>query len=215
MPFIDQRLRFLIAAFRRVAQRFRRVAVHQDLPREHQRVAPLRFREEGFGRLRMHRAKGDSGRRAVAQELVEEETRIAGAMGRICKLLFLDEGVFSQPFEKLRAEAPDHLGLREMDVRIDEARQDEVGAMILDRRAVRQRGDERPRFTRLSHEAVFDDQRAVFDIVPGPLARLARIGGEPEQTAAQDLGRASSFPCAHAAARSRFNLAMAASCFSS
>ena len=102
VPFADQRLRLIVAALGRIAQGFGRVAIHQHLARDHERVAPLRFREEGIGRLRMHRAERARGRRAVAQQLVEEETRNAFAMRRVRKPLFLDEGVFVQPIEQLR-----------------------------------------------------------------------------------------------------------------
>ena len=66
-------------------------------------------------------------------EFFEEESG-AGGVGRIGVFLLLDESVFLQPFQELRAVGGDHLGLRQMDVRVDEARHDQRVGMMRDRR---------------------------------------------------------------------------------
>ena len=58
-------------------------------------------------------------------------------MAGIGKLLLFDEGVVVQPVEELRAVGADDLGLRIMDVGVDEAGHDEAARMIVDRRVVR------------------------------------------------------------------------------
>src|SRR5580692_7543127 len=93
----------------------------------------MRGGKEGFCRARVGAAIGDRGGGAVAGELVEKERGVARGMYRIGEFLFLDEGVFLQPFEQLRAVRSDHLGLRIMDVRVDEPRHDQEIDKMLDR----------------------------------------------------------------------------------
>jgi hypothetical protein len=125
VPFLDQRLRIVIAALRRVEQTLGRVAVHHHLAGDVEHVALMRFGEEGLGRLLVHRAIGGNGRRAVADHLVEEQARDAAAMLRVDEARFLGESVGVQPFQQLGAIGRDDLHLREMHMRVDEARQDQ------------------------------------------------------------------------------------------
>jgi hypothetical protein len=66
-----------------------------------------------------------------------KEARDAGGVRRIGELLLLDEGVPVQPFDKLRAVGRDHLGLRVVDVGIDQAGQDHAVRVVVDRSAGR------------------------------------------------------------------------------
>ena len=86
----------------------------------------------------MRRAIGDRRGGAVARQFVEEEFGDACCVHRIAEFLFLDEGVFLEPFEELRAVGRDHLGLRIMDMRVDKAGHDELARIVVDRRSRRQ-----------------------------------------------------------------------------
>ena len=116
----------------------RPVAVHHRVAGDHADVASVRGRKQRFGRGRMRRAIGASGGGAVARQFVEEKFGVARGVRRIGEFLLLDEGVFLQPFEQLRAVGGDHLGLRIMDMRIDEARHDQRVGVMLDRHVRRQ-----------------------------------------------------------------------------
>ena len=68
-------------------------------------------------------------------KFIEKEFGVARGVRRIGEFLLLDEGVFLQPFQQLRAVGGDHLGLRIMDVRVDEARHDQLVGKVLDQNA--------------------------------------------------------------------------------
>ena len=55
-----------------------------------------------------------------------KNSALRAACAGSANLLFLDEGVFLQPFQQLRAVGRDHLGLRIMDMGVDEARHDQA-----------------------------------------------------------------------------------------
>jgi hypothetical protein len=88
-----------MAALRRIEQTFRCCAVHHHLAGDEPEPPPLRLGEECVGTLRMHAAIDEGGRRAVAQELVEEEPRLGRGVASIREPCFLDEGVALQPVE--------------------------------------------------------------------------------------------------------------------
>ncbi len=111
----------------------RAVAVHHRIAGDHAGVALVRGRKQSLGRAGMRRAIGQRGGGAVSRQFVEEEFGIARRVLRIGEFLLLDEGVFLQPFEQLGAVGRDHLGLRKMDVRVDEARHDQRVGKMLDR----------------------------------------------------------------------------------
>src|SRR3546814_1848952 len=62
---------------------------------------------------------------AVARQLVEEEARDRHRVFRLGEALLLHQGVALQPVHELGAGGGDHLGLREVDVGVDEARRSE------------------------------------------------------------------------------------------
>ena len=57
-------------------------------------------------------------------------------MGGIGEFLLLDEGIVVEPVEQLRAVGADHLGLRIVDMGVDEAGHDEAAGVIVDRCAL-------------------------------------------------------------------------------
>jgi hypothetical protein len=172
----DQRLRLVIAALRRIREGRRRVSVHHHLAAEHAHAAALGLREIGVDRDGMDRAEGERRRRPIAGKLVEEEYRLLGRVGWIGEALLLDKSIFLEPFEQLRPIGSDDLCLREMDVRIDESRQDERIGVVIDWRAGRQGREQRGRLADRCdaavphhHEAV--DEIAIARLVPRPLRR--------------------------------------------
>ena len=61
-------------------------------------------------------------------------------MRGIGEFLLLDEGVFLQPFEQLRAIGRDHLRLRIVDMGVDESGQNQRVGVMFDRAAAGSRG---------------------------------------------------------------------------
>ncbi len=97
----------------------------------------------------------------------------------------LNEGIFLQPFEQLRAVGGDDLRLRKMDVRVDESRQDQCVGEMFDRHSRgQQRRDLVCRADRVD-AAVFDDDDAVFDVpITLRIAGAGRRAQEGQQPAA-------------------------------
>ena len=62
-------------------------------------------------------------------------------MRGIGEFLLLDEGVVVEPVEQLRAVGSDHLGLRIVDVGVDEAGHDEAAGVIVNDRVPRRAGE--------------------------------------------------------------------------
>ena len=117
-----------MAVARGLEQAGRAVAIHDGVAGDHAGVAPMRGGKQGVGRTRMRGAISERGGGAVARQFIEEEFGVARGVGAVGEFLLLDEGVFLQPFEQLRAVGRDHLGLRIMDMRVDEARHDQPSA---------------------------------------------------------------------------------------
>ena len=107
-------------------------------------------------------------------------------MTGIGELLLLDERVVVQPIEQLRAVGADHLGLRIMDMGVDESRHDERARMIIDRRAVGSAGENVARFADRLDQPVPDEDRAVLEIVTRGQSGCRGIVGERKDPAADD-----------------------------
>ena len=130
VPAADQRLALVEPLLGGVEQVFGRVAVHQHLAGDHQRAVAAGLLEEGVHRLGMHGAIDRRRRGAGAQQLTEEQLRHGIGMRLVGELGLRDEGVLVEPGEELLAEGPDHLHLRVMDMRVDEAgAEDGVGVV--------------------------------------------------------------------------------------
>ena len=190
MPAGDEILAVAVAAFRRIGQDGRGVAVHHHLAGDQPGAARLGLREQGVDRLRVNRAVDHRGRRAVAQQLVHEEGGIGGGVGRVGEFLLLDEGVFFQPVQQLRPVGGDDLGLREMDVGVDEARQHQPAAMVVDRDAVRHLAAQRGPVPHRGDAAIDPDQQQPV-LVMAQGIEVARPHGravEAEQASADGGG---------------------------
>ena len=110
-----------------------RVAVHHGRPRHQTEAAPLRHPKEAVGRLPVHRGKDQSAGGAVAYEFVEKALRRCCSMvlGRVPR--FLGEGEAIEPFEQVVRGRRQHTVLREVNVRIDQSRQDDIAVIALAR----------------------------------------------------------------------------------
>ena len=187
-PALDQRLALVVTALRGVHERLRRVAVHHHLAGDHPRAARFGRGEERIDGLRMHSAIDHRGRGAGAKQFVEKELGDARAMRGIGEFLLLDERIVMEPVEQLRAVGADHLGLRIMDVRVDEAGHDEAAGMIVDNRALRRAGENVARFADRLDPAAGDQDRAVLDERMSGRSACRRIVVERQDAAANDPG---------------------------
>ena len=139
----------------------------------------MRRGEQRVGGTRMRGAISERGGRAVTRQFIEEKFGVARGVRGIGEFLLLDEGVFLQPFEQLRAVGRDHLGLREMDVRVDESRQDQGVGENLHRYAGRQPRRDVVRRPDRFDPAVFHQDDAVFD--EAIALRVAGAGRRPQE----------------------------------
>ena len=81
-------------------------------------------------------------------------------MGAVRKLLFFHKRVFLQPVQQLRAVGADHPGLRVVDVRVDEAGQDQLARVIVGRGVGGRRRRDFARFARGDDQAILDPDGA-------------------------------------------------------
>ena len=171
VPAADQRLGLVVATLGRVEQARRRAAVHHHLACDHPRIALVALGEERLGRFRVHAAIDHGRGGAVAQELVHEEASDPPRVVGLGELLLLDEGVFLQPLQKLGAVGGDHLGLREVQVRVDQSRQHELVRIVVDRRSRRQGRQESRGLAHLGDGSALDHDQ--------PVRQVAVAGGGP------------------------------------
>ena len=186
LPALDQRLALVVAALRRIGERRGRVPVHHRLAGDHAGAAPLGRGEECVDRLRMDRAIDHGGGRAAADELVEKELGNPRAMTGIDEFLLFDKRIVVQPVEQLRAVGADDLGLRIMDVGVDEPGHDEAAGMVVDRRAVRGARENVPRFADRLDPPVPGKNGPVVEIMASGQPRCRGIVREGEDAAADD-----------------------------
>ena len=132
VPFRQKRLAFIIAALWIVGQTGRRIAVHHDFAGDHAGVSALGLREKGLGRFGSYGAIDHRGRGAMPSQFIEKEAGDRGGVRGVRELLLLDESVFLQPLQKLRAVGGDDPGLRVMDMRVDESGQNQPTPIIVD-----------------------------------------------------------------------------------
>ena len=95
-------------------------------------------------------------------------------MGGVGEFLLLDKRVVVQPVDELRAVGADHLGLRIMDVGVDEAGGHDAVGMIVDDRAARRAGENVARLADRLDQSARDENGAVVDERNGPTTRPQR-----------------------------------------
>ena len=84
-------------------------------------------------------------------------------MRGIGEFLLFDKRVVAQPVQQLRAVGADHLGLRIMDMGVDETGHDERARVIVDDRAWRGARKNVARFADRLNQSASDKNRAVVD----------------------------------------------------
>ena len=168
-------------ALGRIEKRGRSAAVHHDLACDHAHAPALGRREQGFGAFGMGRAEEGAAGRAVAQQLVENEVGRDPADLGIMEAALLGERVALQPFEQRRPVARDHTGLRHVQVRVDQARNDEVRSTIRDGQAGLF-GEQIGRVADGRNQPVLDHDKAVLLVARSPLVGW---GVEAQEAAAQ------------------------------
>jgi hypothetical protein len=164
----------------------RTVAVHDRVAGDHADAAPMRGSEQRLGRGRMRRAVSACGGGAVSRQLVEEEFGVVRGVFGNAEFLLLDESVFLQPFEELGAIGGNHLGLRIVDMRVDESRHDQrIGIMIERNCRWQPRQKLVGRADKLDPTVAFHQDDAVCDIaVALRVAGAVRRAQEAQQAAA-------------------------------
>ena len=187
MPLLDQRLAVRVSGIRGVAQELRTVAVHRHLAGNHAQTAGLGSGEERVGRLRMNRGEDQGCRGAVAQELGQEEVGDFARVLGVGEAPLDRERIALEPFEELLAVGGDDVGLRIVDVRVDEARHDQLAGIVGELHALRQPGQQRVRRAGSGDLAVVQHQQAVVEILVGALPELVRVADEVEEGAAERL----------------------------
>ncbi len=114
---------------------------------------------------------------AAAQQFVHKKTGDIARVSGVGKLPLGRVRVSLQPRQQAGRRRGDHVGLRVVEMGVDEARHDQFSAIVLQRRARRQASLEFGKIADGLHMIVVDEQQAVFV----PLVRLrmeCRVGGE-------------------------------------
>ncbi len=133
VPALDEVAAIRFRARHIVAQIVRGVAVHQDLAAEHAQLARLRFLEERIDRLLMNGGIDGGRGGAVAQQRIQEQGSDPARMIRVRKSALGRKGVVVQPIQQLPPIGGDDVDLRVMHVGVDEARHDQLAAMVIQR----------------------------------------------------------------------------------
>ncbi len=184
VPTSDQLGAVVITRLCGVAQKLGAVAVHQHLAGHHAQIARFALGEEGVGRFLVDRAIHERGGRAARQQFFDEEARRIARIGRIGEAAFGRERVRVEPRQQTRRRRGDHVGLRIVNVRIDETRHDQLVAHLLHLGARRELRRERGIRARCDDMAVFDDQQAVL-VEDCRVGRLRRVAVEGQQLCAE------------------------------
>ncbi|RMS18337.1 hypothetical protein ALP75_201291 [Pseudomonas syringae pv. actinidiae] len=164
MPAFDQRLAVGVAGFWRIDQIIRCVAVHHHLASDHAQIKRLRRTEKRLHRFFVHAAEHQRRGGAVAQQFLDEDVRHLGRMLGVGELAFAGEGVGVQPVQQLLTIRADHAGLRQVNVRVDEAWRDQR-VLILDQLHVTaQAAQQVGGMAQRNDLAILDQQQAVGEI---------------------------------------------------
>ncbi len=127
----------------------------------------LRCTEIGVNALRMHRAIGNSRRCAVTDQFVQKALCDKFRVLLIGKFLLCHECIGVEPFEKIGGIGRNNLRLRIMDMRIDEAGQDEMWPMIGNLYVAACFSAYLGIISEARDAAIFDKHSTIFDIAIG------------------------------------------------
>ena len=132
MPCVDQRFGLVVTELRGVVQCFRHVAVHHAIASDEPQVALQRFLKQCIDRLRIDSAINARRGRAVADEFVAENARNGARMRLVGEGLLRGIDVIIDPLQKLFAGRRDHLALRIVHMRVEEARREDAAGIVGD-----------------------------------------------------------------------------------
>ena len=132
MPSADQRLGVEQALHRVVAHAVGRMPVLQHLAGDQAKAPALRFLHQRVHRRHVRGGEGERRGHAVARQLVQEKACHLGGMLRFMEARLVREGVVLQPGQQPVGGRADHVGLRVVDVQIDEARRDDAAGPVGD-----------------------------------------------------------------------------------
>ena len=133
VPLGDEVGALLGARFGALGHGIGRVGVHHGRTRHQTEAAPLRRPKETVGRLPMHRGEDQGARGAVAHQLVEKALGGRHGMALVGVSRLFGEGEAIEPFEQVVRGRRQHAVLREVNVRIDQSRQDDLALIALAR----------------------------------------------------------------------------------
>ena len=109
-------------------------------------------------------------------------------MRGVGEFLLFDKRIIVQPVEQLRAVGADHLGLRIMDMGVDEAGHDQRAGVIVDDRARRRAPENVVRLADRLNQSASDENSAVLDEGVGARAAHGGIVFERKDATANDAG---------------------------
>lgn len=184
MPALDQLEAIALGLHHVVAQAVGRMAIHQTLAGDDAHAAVRGGFEQRVDRSLVYRREHHRAGRAVREQRIEKSMRTRRRHLRVGIGAFGRERVGVEPVEQLGAIARDHVELRAVHMRVDEARQNEPAAMI-------GAGPRRIGVLfcglRALDAAAFDEQPVVGSPAHACLPGVSkpRRGGEIEQVAAQ------------------------------
>ena len=131
VPALDELDAVALGAVQRVGEPRGGVAVHQAFAGDDAHAALLGGSEQGVGRGLVHRGEDHRGRRAMGQQRVKETARANGANGRVGIAQLGRKGVSLEPVQQLGAVAGNHLQLRHVHMGVDEARHQQLAAVVV------------------------------------------------------------------------------------
>src|SRR5439155_20038611 len=137
------------------------------------------------GRFGMDGREHRGGGRAVTQQLREEEVGNLAGVGGIVEPPLGWKRVAREPFEQLFAVGRDDVGLRVMDVRVDEAWDDQLPRVIDDFGIGGKRGEQRWRVTAALDLAVRQHEQAIGPMLVGTIECDDRIVDEVDDLRAK------------------------------
>ena len=185
VPALDQRPAVALAARRGVAHRRGTVPVHQRLAGDQPQVQLL-----CGGEYRLHRGGVDAAqhlrsRRAVGEQFGDEEIRHRAGVVCIVEAALGGKGVALQPVQQMAAAGRDHVGLRHVDVGVDEAGHYQRVPVFGQRASRRQLPQQVLGRAEGSDAAVVDHQHAVVVVFIGlGVAVNAGVGEKVQHRAA-------------------------------
>src|SRR5208337_1591650 len=124
--------------------------------------------------------------RATAKQFIKKEFGNPSAVRGVAELLLLDKRVIVQPVEQLRAIGADDLGLRIVDMRIDEFRHDEAARIFVDDCGLGRASEDVERLADPLDAPVLDEYRSILEINTRGGPRFKRIVGKGEDASADD-----------------------------